>query len=195
MATIDEIQNFLNIEIGERRLRNGKKEPNKNKYYYYENQYYIVQLTKNRWVICEDCNKTRRLLRMYCWYFHEYAKTRVNQKIKSWHQLFLTYEVTLVADHINRFKYDNRSDNLRIVSPSMNSRNVTKRKNNMSGTKGVCLDKTRENRYYWKAEITNNDGVRLDKKFSINKLGNDEAKRLAIEQRRIWEEEYGYLGD
>ena len=59
----------------------------------------------------------------------------------------------MVADHINRFKYDNRSDNLRIVSLSMNSRNTTKRKDNVSGIKGICLD--RKGRYmYWEVVIT-----------------------------------------
>ena len=82
MATIDEIQNFLNIEIGERILRNGKKYADKNKYYWYEGQYYIVQLTKNTWMIAEDCNKTRQLLRLYCWCFAEYAKTKIDGKMK-----------------------------------------------------------------------------------------------------------------
>ena len=41
MATLQEIQDFLDIEIGDKRLRPGKKYKNKNKYYYYEDQYYI----------------------------------------------------------------------------------------------------------------------------------------------------------
>ena len=139
MSTIDEIQNFLNIEIGERWLRDGKKKPNKNKYYWYEGQYYIVQLTQNKFMICEDCNTTRRLLRLHCWCFGEYARTRINRKIKRWHQLFLTYEVGLVTDHINRMRYDNRADNLRIVTRSVNNRNITKRSDNTTGTQGVYL--------------------------------------------------------
>ena len=196
MSTIDEIQNFLNIEIGERWLRDGKKKPNKNKYYWYEGQYYIVQLTQNKFMICEDCNKTRRLLRLYSWRFdHGYAYTsNTNGKTTAWHQLFLTYEDTLVADHINRFKYDNRSDNLRIVSLSVNSRNTTKRKDNESGIKGISRDI--KGRYmYWRVDIVNNEGVQLSKRFSIDKLGEDRAKQLAIEQRRLWEQEYGYIGD
>jgi hypothetical protein len=196
MATIDEIQNFLNIEIGERWLRDGKKDPNKNKYYYYEGQYYIVQLTQNKWMICEDCNKTRLLLRLYSWCVGStgYATTSVNGKAKNWHRIILNYEAGLLADHINRMRYDNRIDNLRIVTYSINSRNITKPKDNTSGTKGVRLDCIHRYRY-WKAEIVNNEGIKLKKCFSINKLGDDRAKELAIAQRRIWEQEYGYIGD
>ena len=194
MATIDKIQNFLNIEIGERWLRDGKKDPNKNKYYYYEGQYYIVQLTQNKFMICEDCNKTRQLLRLYNWCVDSigYGRASINGIPKRWHQIILNYEAGLVADHINRMRYDNRNDNLRIVTLSMNSRNVTKQKTNTSGIKGIYLD--RKGGYmYWKAGIVNNDHVELTKCFSINKLGENRAKQLAIEQRRLWEIEYGYL--
>ena len=67
MTTIENIEEFLNLEVGERRLRRGRKDPEKNQYYYFENQYYIVQLTKGLWMIAEDCRKTRELLRKHCW--------------------------------------------------------------------------------------------------------------------------------
>ena len=34
MTSLNEIENFLNIEIGDKRIRAGKKYENKNKYYY-----------------------------------------------------------------------------------------------------------------------------------------------------------------
>ena len=37
--------------------------------------------------------------------------------------------------------------------------------------------------------------IKISKCFNTNKLGEDRAKELAIAQRRIWEQEYGYLGD
>ena len=154
MATIEEIQNFLDIEIGERRLRDGKKKTNKNSYYYYENQYYIVQLTKNKWITAEDCNKTRILLRLHSWCVGTdgYAMTSINGTTKMWHQLFLTYEDGLEGDHINRLRYDNRSDNLRIVTRRVNNRNRTKPDVNTSGVKGVHLDRNGK-KIYWKAQI------------------------------------------
>jgi len=81
MATLNEIQAFLNIEIGDKRLKDGKKYKDKNQYYYYEQAYYIVKLTKDKWMIAEDCKKTRILLRNYCWCtgIDDYAMTRVNR--------------------------------------------------------------------------------------------------------------------
>ena len=91
-------------------------------------------------------------------------------------------------------RYDNRADNLRIVTRNINSRNLTIRCDNTSGIQGVGLE--RKGKYMlWKAHIVNNEGIHLKKRFNIDKLGNDEAKRLAIEQRQIWEVLYGYIGE
>ena len=53
MASLEEIQIYLNIDLN-RRLRDGKKRPLKNRYYYYRYKYYIVQLPQNMWTILED---------------------------------------------------------------------------------------------------------------------------------------------
>ena len=53
----------MNIENIDKPLRNGKKKANKNRYYYYKDQYYIIELTKGQWMISEDSTKTRELLR------------------------------------------------------------------------------------------------------------------------------------
>ena len=79
MASLNQIEAFLNIEIGDKKLRDGKKRKNKNQYYYYEQSYYIVKLTKDKWVILEDCKKTRVLLKKHCFCVDQgYAKTTVN---------------------------------------------------------------------------------------------------------------------
>jgi len=199
MATLQEIQDFLDIEIGDKRLRPGKKYKNKNKYYYYEDQYYIVMLTQGKWMIAEDCKKTRRLLRLNCWCVHTtdlYAQTRFKNTSKKWHQLFLNYEDTLTADHLNRKRHDNRFDNLRVVSRKENCKNLTKSSNNTSGKQGVNrFIRKRDGSPYWRGRIHNNGGKEVAKHFSINKFGEQEAKRLAIEWRKQKEEEYGYIGD
>jgi hypothetical protein len=84
MASLNEIEAFLNIEIGDKRLRDGKKYKDKNQYYYYEQAYYIVKLTKDMWCILEDCRKTRVLLKKHCWRAdnHGYAKTDINKTVK-----------------------------------------------------------------------------------------------------------------
>lgn len=43
---------------------------------------------------------------------------------------------------------------------------------------------------YWCAWIAHPDGYGLRRRFPIKRLGEDEAKRRAIEQRRIWERQF-----
>ena len=198
MASLAEIEALLNIEIGDKKLKDGKKRKNKNQYYYYEQAYYIVKLTRDKWMIAEDCRTTRKLLRKYCWSASTigYGVTRVNRTLKYWHQLFLNYEAGLVADHINNKKFDNRSENLRVVTYSQNSRNMSKRSDNTSGKQGVSryTDK-KSGEHYWRVYIRDNTGKRKQKYFSIKKLGDAEAKRQAIAHRIALEQQYGYLGD
>ena len=92
-------------------------------------------------MVAEDCKKSRVLLRTYCWSTcsNGYAQTRVNRSsTKSWHQIFFNYEDGLVADHINHKRFDNRMDNIRIVTPEENRRNLTITSRNTSGKLGVC---------------------------------------------------------
>ena len=194
MASIQEIEEHLNIEIGDKRLRRGRKFPDNNKYYRYDD-YYIVSLTQNKWMIVDNSKQVRRLLRKHSWCWHEYPRTsfRINKiKItKFFHQIFLTYERGLVADHINRCRFDNRSENLRIVAYRQNNRNKTKNKNNTSGVSGIC--KIIKNKIpYYVARIHNDENTRISKSFNITKLGEEQSKRLAIAQRKAWEIEFGY---
>jgi hypothetical protein len=198
MTTLNNIQAFLNIEIGDKKLKDGKKSKNKNQYYYYEQSCYIVKLTQDKWMIAEDCQKTRILLRKHCWHIHKqgYAQAKVNKTSKTWHQIFFNYEDGLVADHINNKPFDNRIDNIRIVTYSENNKNRTKMSNNTSGKQGVSRYTDRKyDLYYWKAEIKDNDRKTISKVFSIKKLGETEAKRQAIKYRTLLEIQHGYIGD
>ena len=154
MTSLLNIEAFLNIQIGARKLRDGKRNKNKNQFYWYEDQYYIVKLTKDMWVIMEDCRKTRQLLRDYIWRFgnNGYARTDVDGGTKNWHKLFINYDDDLVADHINKLKYDNRNDNLRVVTKAENARNTSKNCNNTSGKQGVSRI-VQDGRHYWRALI------------------------------------------
>lgn len=197
MATLQEIQNHLNIEIGERRLRPGKKKPTKNRYYYYEDMYYIVELTQGKWVILSDSREVRVLLRMHTWYFGSdgYATTNVlvddGKKTKIFHQLYLNYEAGLVCDHINRYRFDNRFENLRIVTYRENNRNRTKQSNNTSGYTGIIETIMNRNQYFV-VQIKNNDNKNISKAFNINNLGREEALRLAVAKRLELTQQFGY---
>jgi hypothetical protein len=195
MTTLANIEAFLDIDIGERKLRDGRRQKDKNQYYYYENQYYIVKLTKDMWTILEDCRKTRQLLRVNCWHHSDgYAVAKVGYVHRRWHQQFLNYDEDLVADHINNKRYDNRNDNLRVVTTQMNSRNKSTRTDNTSGKQGVERI-TKQGLDFWKARITGNNKKRIERLFSVNKYGENEAKCLAIEKRKELEIELGYIGD
>ena len=73
------------------------------------------------------------------------------KKKKLLHRLIMNVEDrwTLV-DHINGNPLDNRKCNLRICNQQQNSFNKSKYKNNKTGFKGVCFDKSRNK---FKAQI------------------------------------------
>ena len=54
------------------------------------------------------------------------------------------------VDHINRDKKDNRIENLRWATYSDNQQNTGVRKNNTSGIKNICYDKSKDNYRYVK---------------------------------------------
>ena len=135
MTTLNNIESFLNIELTHRHIKDGKKNMDKNQYYYLPDICYVVKLTKDMYMIAEDCIKTRKLLRLYTWHVCSgYAMTGPG---KSWHALFLNYDKGLVADHINNKRFDNRLDNLRVVTYTDNSKNRLTNSKNKSGKQGV----------------------------------------------------------
>lgn len=73
-------------------------------------------------------------------------------------------------DHINNIRSDNRIENLRVVSISMNNFNRTMQKNNTSGYRGVTFDKSRK---LWMSQIHKN-GMYIY-------LGRYQSKEIAAE--------------
>jgi hypothetical protein len=131
---------MINMKLSPNKtLHNGKKNEQKNRYYHFKNTAYIIELTQNKYMICDESPKTRFMLKNYIWCYtkHGYATATVDRKSKCFHQVALTYDKSMVADHINRCKLDNRLNNLRIVTPQINCRNKNKSVHNKTGKIGV----------------------------------------------------------
>lgn len=126
----------------------------------------------------EDYDK----IKDYCWYksFEGYIVSNIvddkHYTIRL-HRIILNPEKRMQVDHINHILYDNRKQNLRIVTNSQNSMNRRLQSNNTSGIVGVS--------YYdnsWNAEIIKNG-----KKFYLGSFTNKED---AIKVRKEAEEKY-----
>jgi hypothetical protein len=84
-------------------------------------------------------------------------------------------------DHINGDYYDNRITNLRIATRQQNTQNRCRPKNNKSGIKGICWNKTNNS---WRAEITYNG-----KKYTKCSSDKDELKNWRkCKEQEFWGE-------
>ena len=200
MASLDIIEEHMGIDFANVRLRNGRKRHDKNQYYYFPHQYYIVNIGElNKWCIMTSNDKTRRLLDEHIWHATPPGYTRttiqVDRKSKGifLHRMIMDCPEDKVIDHINRCKYDNRVDNLRICTTAMNNRNMPRRKTNTSGITGVARVITTNGGYRWVAAIHDWNGNYLREGFSCTLLGEEEAKRRTVEWRKQKEKELGYI--
>lgn len=100
---------------------------------------------------------------VWCWYYGEWP------------------DDDLVIDHINGDSFDNRIDNLRLITRAENSKNKKVAINNTSGHVGVLLCK-KSNK--WRAFI-NSNGNQIH-------VGTYEDKAKAVEARKQAEIKYGY---
>lgn len=73
-------------------------------------------------------------------------------------------------DHINHNEYDNRIQNLRLVSQKENNRNLSLRKDNALGITGIYEIKTRQGKVSYVAEIKSNNKRYCKQSMDINKL-------------------------
>ena len=192
MASLNRIELFLNIDLTNTRLRDGLKKKNKNQFYWFQNLYLIVKLSQEKWCVVGCNERTFDLLNdnVFCCN----CKGYMHSTNGFFHVLLMNPPHGLVVDHIKRNPYDNRLENLRIVTPEQNSRNRTKPSTNTSGNMGVYKRKKNGNEY-WIAQIADNNNNKIQKCFSCKKLGNEIAKQQAIQQRNEWKIEFNYQGE
>lgn len=115
-----------------------------------------------------------------------YAVISLNNKTVLFHKYITNYNMT---DHDNRNTLDNRLSNLKDTTHKLNNNNrgtIKAKKNDKEHILGVrFIEKDNS----WQARIKQNDSERT-KSFSVKKFGYDEAKRLAIETRKLFNELY-----
>jgi hypothetical protein len=99
-------------------------------------------------------------------------------------------EKNLCIDHIDKNKQNNDVKNLRWVSRSLNQRNQKIGIRNTSGVLGVCYMKSQN---VFLATWYDLNGKRCSKSFSIKKYGFEEAKEMAIKNRKEKEIENNYM--
>lgn len=114
-----------------------------------------------------------------------------NDKLGKLHRYLMEAPNNLIVDHINRNGLDNRKENLRLTTPSMNSRNMDVKACNKLGYNGVSYEPAsgRSGPRYKVHWMDDNNRFR-SKSFSVNKYPN--ALEMAISFRKAMEEQYGY---
>lgn len=116
-------------------------------------KYWSVPLTRGKfaWVDLDDLE----LVMKFKWHAvyskgNWYAAARIDGQDIFMHNLLLGRRKGLEIDHENQDGLDNRRSNLRYSTPSQNRANVSLRKDNRSGFKGVCFYKPTNK---WRAYI------------------------------------------
>lgn len=98
----------------------------------------------------------------------------------------------LQVDHISGDILDNRKANLRVVTGSVNKRNLHTYSRNNTGTIGV-QQRSNGNYHYYRVGWRDFTGTRFAKQFNIGKLGDDLAFKLATELLIEKQNEFGYI--
>jgi hypothetical protein len=146
--------------------------------------------------------KDKELIQQRQWYIKDttakgptpYVACKFENKTCKLHRFLLNPPKGFVVDHINRDTFDNRRENLRIVTYRENNLNISKRKNKIGRT-GVSYSKGSNGRSpRWATQWVDNQGIVYTKTFSISVWG-DKAKEMAIAYREKAEKEFGILSE
>ncbi len=123
---------------------------------------------------------------------HFYVKSTSSEitNLPLHHYIFKKPSLNTVIDHMDRNPLNNKKENLREVSFSINSSNAHYRTNSKSQIRGVYKRKARPGiaKESWICEWSI-EGKRYSKSFSISKYGEDQAFELALNLRKEKEKE------
>lgn len=121
-----------------------------------------VELTQGKRTLVDESDF--EILSEHRWSFQGqgYAISRIKGKNILMHVFLMGKKKGLEIDHKNRDKLDNRRENLRHVTRSVNCFNTGLRSSNKSGFRGVSWDKRREK---WRATIKMNYKQIFNKSF------------------------------
>ena len=115
-----------------------------------------------------------------------YRQIQFNRKLYRAHRIVMLmhtkgFDTSLQIDHMNHERDDNRIENLRLVTNSINGKNTKMHKNNTTGVTGVTFDK---NRNKYKAQIVVN--------HKLDNLGRFNTFKEAVQARLQAEIKYGF---
>jgi len=102
-----------------------------------------------------------------------YIHSSINGKYTCLHRFILreAKQPDLLIDHINRNRWDNRKENLRLIDTVGNSLNKTIDKTGRTSIyRGVCWDKARNK---WRAEIA------VGRKYNLGRFSSEEEAAMA----------------
>lgn len=148
------------------------------------NWYYSIPLWKDAkdwYAIVDVCNKyleEKNRRKSMNWYAITSGK---NRKHKGIHQLILWEKEWYIIDHINRDKLDNRLDNLRHVTYSVNNLNKSKLTSNTAGHPWIYFNRSSKK---WDA--------RYMYRWRVKTIKSCITKEEAIDARKNRELKYGF---
>ena len=115
----------------------------------------LIRLFGDKYAIIDE--EDYKLISQYKWHVNHYGYAVCNKYVGNYkstaifmHRLIMQTPKGMDTDHINHNPLDNRKSNLRVCTHANNQKNLSLRKNNTSGVRGVRWHKQLQK---WNARI------------------------------------------